>query len=441
MGALQVLTEKLMRKLMTVLLLLILAGLFASTYVCSLKTEEKFANQVARFNRSYPGVLQVTVDDYQRGLLVSKVKTSLSLPGRELLELQQRIRHFPWGIKIWTGISKNSRFATFLPVKEFLLETDIGLNGIADSTFELPELTFQNGQEELQLTGLSLHGRFDTQENSGDLKLLLESLKLVENDKVRIDLAGVNFTSIFREQQGIPLGEGRLQLEHLQVQSAEQVGFGFNGLQYVVSTLLENGEFSSVLDLKIAELSYAEEEFSAGRLRIKLSGIAVATLRDLQERVKQLQTDLLSRKQDSLSVQLQLLGIYSELLQEELSIELEQLVVQTAGGELSGQGKLALQELPSSASAGLFERLSGELQLKITKAAFAAGFRLFDKLQRKGRSVVNAAVLNEQAEQLAGALMQKGILTRTTAGVYRLDFTFERGQLLFNGQELNSESY
>ncbi|MBE9486652.1 MAG: DUF945 family protein [Chloroflexi bacterium] len=430
-----------MRKLMTVLMLLILAGLFASTYVCSLKTEENFANQVARFNRSYPGVLHVTVDDYQRGLLVSKVQTSLSLPGRDLLELQHRIRHFPWGIKIWTGISKNSRFATFLPVKEFLLETDIGLNGIADSRFEMPELTLHHDQEELQLTGLSLRGRFDSEEHSGDLKLKFESLKVVENDKVRIDLVGVNFTSVFREQQGIPLGEGRLQLEHLQVQSAEQGGFGLNGLQSVVSTLLENGEFSSALDLKIAELTCAEEEFSAGRLQIKLSGIAVATLRDLQERVKQLQTDLLSRKKDSLSVQLQLLGIYSELFKEELSIELEQLVVQTAGGELSGQGKLALQELPSSGSAGVFERLSGELQLKITKAAFAAGFRLFDKLQRKGRSVVNAAVLNEQAEQLAGALMQKGIFTRTTADAYQLDFTFERGQLLLNGQELNSESY
>ena len=99
---------------------------------------------------------------------------------------------------------------------------------------------------------------------------------------------------------------------------------------------------------------------------------------------------------------------------------------------MQGQGSVTVQELDfSGASMLALDKLGGQFQLDIDRSLFNAGFRMFDNLQRQGEKS-NPAVLNEQAEQVAGGLIQKGIFTRRDGG-YQFKISIEQGQAELNG--------
>jgi len=177
------------------------------------------------------------------------------------------------------------------------------------------------------------------------------------------------------------------------------------------------------------------ERFTQARLKLDLQGIDIAAIRELQDSAKQMQADLLSRKVDPLVLQVQMLGLYSQLLQNGLDLKLEQLELQGDGGSLQGGGSLHLPEHPFSGAPGInLQQLKADFYLDVDHSIFASGVRLLDKLQHQGQASVNPAVLNEQAEQLAGALLQKGVFTRRAEGGYRIELAFDQGQGRLNGQ-------
>ena len=110
-----------------------------------------------------------------------------------------------------------------------------------------------------------------------------------------------------------------------------------------------------------------------------------------------------------------------------------QLALRSGDGVMQGQGRF---ELPVTPVSGLqaFSAIQGRFQLDIDRSFFATGFRLLDKLQNEGKTALNRAVLAEQAEQLAGGLLQKGLLARHPDGGYRIDFSLEQGQGSLNGK-------
>ena len=64
---------------------------------------------------------------------------------------------------------------------------------------------------------------------------------------------------------------------------------------------------------------------------------------------------------------------------------------------------------------------------------FAAAYRYYANFRSRRND--NAAVLNEQAEQFSGGLVQKGIFVRQD-GLFMLDFTDNNGQNRLNGKIL-----
>lgn len=77
------------------------------------------------------------------------------------------------------------------------------------------------------------------------------------------------------------------------------------------------------------------------------------------------------------------------------------------------------------------EQFSGHFEINLP--VFAAAYRYYDKF-RSGRNE-NVAVLNEQAEQFVGGLVQKGVFVRKD-GIFQLDFTCIDGQKRLNGNVL-----
>lgn len=428
-----------MRKILSSLMVLILLALFATTYFCSGRTEDAFNAQVKQLNLSYPGVLQVELVEYQRGLLVSEVQTRLTLQQRDPLALHHQIRHFPWGITMVTRLAKDSalvtEFAELLPLEQLQLQTDVGLDGASKTSFKLPSLTLDDETGRVQLQGLLLDLALNGQLSGGELNFQLETLQVQNSGEVEIILSGVQLDSQFAEQQELPLGSGELRIEHLTIRSENRPAFELSELRYETSSSLQNERLATELNLTLAGMSLAGESISDGQLQLQLSGIDAAAVRELQKSAQQLQADLLNQQVDPLILQLQMLGLYSQLFTEGLTLTLNRLVLRTEDGALLGKGELMLQEIDRTEASPLaFDQLKGQFQLDIDRSVFVAGFRLFASLQRSGQSPRNPAVAAELAEQFAGGLVQKGILSRREDGGYRIEVSVEHGLGSLNGQ-------
>jgi uncharacterized protein YdgA (DUF945 family) len=244
----------------------------------------------------------------------------------------------------------------------------------------------------------------------------------------------VQINSRFSEQQGLPIGSGQVRLGQVSLQQQNQPGFELNELRYQVSSSLENDQLASQLELQLDSLLLGGESFSDGKLQLQVAGIDAAAVRDLQASTRQIQAASAGQQVDPLIQQLQLLGLYSQLFEAGPTVSLQQLALRADQGELLGKGQVTLQDLNLTDGNGFaFDQLNGQLQLDIDLPFFQAGFRLVNNLKRQGRGS-NPAVLNEQAEQLGGGLIQKGIFTRREDGGFRLELSLEQGQAELNGQ-------
>jgi uncharacterized protein YdgA (DUF945 family) len=425
-----------MRKLLSGLMILTLVVLFTATYYNSKNTEAVFRAQLAQLDQNYAGLIQVELLDYQRGLLVSEAETRITVRENSL-PLQHQFRHFPWKVRLQTGLAQDSdaaaEFAALAPLDKLQVQTDVELNGASKSTLVLPALTISDDGKRLQIKGLQLSFDLEREMTGGDVRLQLASLHLEQPEEASLLLTGVEMNSRFAAQQGLLLGGGFLTVGRLAITPESKPGLELNELRYETATMLEGDQLMSDLGVQLKELSLAGETFTDGQLRLKVSGIDAAALRELQDAAKQMQVELLDRQVDPVVLQLQLLDLYSQLFKDGLTLTLDQLSLQAGDGAIQGQGQLELQELNFIGSPIAADKMTGQFRIDIDKAAFIAGFRLLDKLQRRGKST-NRAVVAEQAEQLAGGLVQKGIFSRRDNGGYRLDMTLEQGQGTLNGK-------
>lgn len=424
-----------MRKILTGLMALILVVLFSATYYCSSKTEEVFRAQIEQLNQSYSGLLQVELLDYQRGLLVSEVKTLVTVR-QDSLPLQHQIRHFPWKVRLMTSLAEGSpvadKIAELIPLDKLQLQTDVDLSGVSQSHFALPDLTFSDSDGELRVSGLHFDCNLDGRLRGGDIQFELNALTVVHPGEAELALSGVELSSTFAEQQELMLGGGGVSIGHLSFKQEKKPGFELNGLHYQANSSLTADQLASDLDLQLDSVTLADETFTEGRLLLKMTGIDAAALREVQATAKQIQAEMLGQQVDPVIMQLQMLGLYSQLFKDGLTLTLDQLSLQADKGGFLGKGYLTLQELNfTGGSPVALDKLNGQFQLDVDRSAFVAGFRLLEKLQRQGRAS-NPAVVAEQAEQLAGGLVQKGIFARQDDG-YRIDFSVEQGQGVLNG--------
>lgn len=421
-----------MRKIFSGLMILTLVVLFVATYLCSQKTEEVFKAQVDELNSYYGGILQVELLDYRRGLLVSEVKTRLSL-SQQVLPLQHQIRHFPWKVRVLTQVAAYSESVDMLALEQLKLQTDVSLKGDSQSRLVLPELNFSDGKLNLQLQGLRFGCRLDGHLSEGQIDVQLGGLTFAEPGGAQFVLGGVSLQSKFVDMQGLPLGGGVVQVERFAWQADGQADFELKDLRYTADSRLEQEMYASGFDLQLGALKLGGETFTDGQLQLQVAGLDGATIRQVQASARQLQAELIGQQVDPLILQLQLLGLYSQLLEKGLTFSLSHLELRTTDGLLQGNGRLALQGFDlSGGNLAAFEQLSARFQLDLDQPVFAAGFRAWDFFQHP-ESKRNAAVQDELAGQLAGGLVQKGILVRKDGG-YRLDFSVDRGEAKLNGK-------
>ena len=429
-----------MKKILSVLMVLILMVLFTLTWYCSYITEQHFAAQVTAINQVSPELIKVELKTYQRKLFASAAETIIKIGGEEV-RFNHQIRHFIWGVKMITTLALDSalakEIATRIPLEQLLLTTDFSFLGGSKSRFILPSLKFQDNGDSLEITGFSAGWDLNGDLTMGNFVCLLDSLQLQQTDQGELKLANLRISTQMTDLQDIPLGNGTLQLEKLQLVGRERQAIEVHNIHYRGQTDLTQGLFSGTAELGFDQLLLAGETVSDGRLKLTLSGIDAGLLRAIQQSSEQLQQQALDQQSSPLELQLQLLEFYTELLNSGGTLTLEELSLQTDNGELKGNGDLSLLK-ESAAESLLFplENITANFQLEIDRGAFVTGYRLFNNLQSAEGQYQNPAVLAEQAEQIAGGLVQKGIFTRQEGDKFRIDFSWAEGQGKLNGEAL-----
>ena len=433
-----------MKRILSILMVLTIIILFALTWYCSRQTEQFFTARIAAINQVSPQLIVVELNSYQRKLFTANGETAVKIRGKEEIRLNHQIRHFVWGVKMVTVLAPDSTLAkgivTQIPLDQFQLITDINLLGASKSRLILPQLKFQNDRGNLEITGFSAGWDLDGELTMGNFVCLLDSLQVQLADQSELNLSNLKITSQITDLQDIPLGDGELQLEKLQLIRGGKPAIEFRNIQSRGQTDLIQGLFSSSAELNFNQLLLAEETLRDGFLKLTLSEIDAELFHSIQNATGQLQQQALGQQNSSLERQLQLLELYTELLQSGMTLHLEELSLSTDNGEINGKGMLLLpQESASESSLFSLENITANFQLEIDRGAFVTGYRLLNDLQSAQGQYQNRAVLAEQAEQIAGGLVQKGIFTRQDGDKFRVDFSWAGGQGILNGEPFQLE--
>ncbi|MDA3902923.1 MAG: DUF945 family protein [Desulfuromusa sp.] len=427
-----------MKKILSSLMALIIITLFVLTWYSSRKTEQLFTAQIKTFNQAAAEQIEIELQNYQRSLFSSSARTSLRVQGQEEVTFDHQIRHFVWGIKMVTTLAKDSDLARVIaektPLEQFQLKTDINFRGASQSKLELPAISLQEANGNLKITGLRAGWDLNADLTMGEMTGQADNL-LLQAEQLEMNLSGLAFTSQMTDLQDIPLGNGELQLEKFQLMDHGKPAIEFHNIQYQGQTELEQDIFSSTAALSFSTAFLAEEKLSNGRLQLVLSGIDSEMLHSLQQTAKQLQNKALNQQSSSLELQLQLFELYTQLMQSGVSLNLEKLSLDTENGSINGKGTLALLN-STSAARSLFslENIKADFQLDIDQGAFVTGYLLLNNLKSSGGNKQNSAVLAEQAEQIAGALVQKGIFIRQDGDKFHVEYSLSEGQGKLNGE-------
>lgn len=428
-----------MKKILSILMVLTIVTLFSLTWYFSHKTEQIFTDQITTINQASPELVNIELIDYQRKLFASKAETAVSINGGKEVRLNHQMRHFVWGVEMITTLSPDSALAKNVvintPHEPLQLTTDFSLLGASKSRFILPQFQIEDESGNLKITGFSAGWDLSSDLTMGNFVCFLDNLQLQLADQGELNLANLKISTQITDVQEVPLGNGTLQLEKLQLIGDEKPAIEFKNLQYRGETDLIQGLFSSTAELSFPQLILAGETLSDGKIKLTLSGIDAELLRALQQTAGKLQQQALDQQSNSLELQLQLFGLYSELLSSGMTLTLEEFSLNTANGGVSGTGALTLLK-ESVAGSSLFslEDIKANFQLEIDHGAFVTGYQLFDNLQSSEGHYQNQTVLAEQAEQISGGLIQKGIFTRQDGDKFHMDFSLVDGKGRLNGK-------
>ena len=140
-----------MKKFLTPLLLLSLVVLFGMTWYCSLQAERYFNAEVEAINRALPTAIHLKVETYRRSLFTAEAETAVMIGGRELTRLHHLIRHYVWGVDMFSTLAPGSPLADevgqIVPLQLLQLKSHVSLRGQFKSGFDLAAIVKNGGKD------------------------------------------------------------------------------------------------------------------------------------------------------------------------------------------------------------------------------------------------------------------------------------------------------
>ena len=419
------------KRILTAIMLLTLLVLLTSTYLCSRRTEQFFVNWQAAANRLAPQFLQVETKDYHRQLLTASALSSVRIAAMHELLFSHQIRHFAWGVKITTTLQ--SAPLLLAPLQQLDIITEIALDGTMTTRFELPQQRLSTGDDSLEIAGLSGDWSLETAQDQETFNFYLDRLSLRGHNHSAINLEKMTASGHTSGRETAPEHHGEIHLSTLQWINSNLTVAMLQDLQGFWQTGYNRPYHHGSFLLFLSDALFAGETFRNGTASISASGISPDLLHAFKQTLFLLGADFLQNA-STLQSQPQLLELYAALSGSGMILSLNEFSLELDGHRLRGQGSLACPKTNSTPLDPL-ENLEINLNLDIDRDAFAAGYRLINRLMF-GERAGTAAILAEQAELLVGGLLKKGLLSRKNEATYTFELFLSKGQGMVNGQPL-----
>lgn len=382
-----------LKKCLSSLMILIILILFTLTWYSAHKTEELLTEQIEDFNHRAQPLIEMTLDSYQRHLLTSTARTSVTTSAGTI-RLAHQIRHFIWGPKITTVMEGSSDIHAINvrgdALENFQLVTQISFDGSMKGTFKTPQNHFKFSQGSLELSGSTWQWFPKKESATGTFEFHSASF-IWETAQERLE---INDFSI--------LSSG-------------------------------NGEFAfptRATTMRFSRMTLGNEELRQGQLTLEISGIDRATLNKIGHRVGQLYQQFTGPQTMPATDQLELFNLYRQLLEAGAKIRVDPLSVNMKEGSIKASGVLILK--PTEDILGSLVSLSNvetDLFLTIDQPAFQNVYRLINKDHEK-----SADKLNTEADRIIDQWVQRGLLMQQAGDKrYKFDFSLKQGQASLNG--------
>ncbi len=422
--------NKTFKRRLTPILLIIILALFGLTYYNSIKAEQLFRQQLSELNQE--AGITISLESYQRRFFSAEATTSAQNPLLGTLRLHHLIRHFAWGGQMETRLIEapllEQAFIAQPPLTEFSLTSKAGLTGQLSNVLSIPELHLQNGTLALNIENAdaSWHKKLD---QPGQFALSADAFDVQHGDEqFKLQQLEISATAADNFRSTSTLTTAALSLA-----DAEQKLIQAGSLAATTSTELIDGKMVQNSELTVQQIDLLGEQFDNARLDMTLSAIDPELLAQIQGALHQLQRQALLGQEQGFESQMQLLGLYMQLIHSGVTLEVNDLSLQQQDSDFAARGHLKLPDSQSDFSGFSFTALDIAVQLGVDPQLFKSAWFALNRARQQEQ---NRAVSDELAEQLLGGLEQKGLLSKNQQGRYSLDYQKNENGTILNGKSL-----
>lgn len=429
-----------MKKIVMIVGVLLVIGLLGATWYSSFQTEKLFVSQVEKSGELSGPAIKVNLDEYARGFLQSRAKTSVSLGKAASLHLVHKITHLPWGTRVVTTIDDEAYHdgenGESLPLEQLQVLSHFSLTGKSDMQMKIPAIETEQDGLRISLADLEVNGSLNAGMDDGAFDLRIDSFQVQTSESRNFAIDDVHGVVHYREQGGFPLGDGVLQLEKISAIREGVAGYVMTDLAYRYNSTLADRRLNQYVDITFEDLAVADETCRKGRLKFDITGMDADAVQGLQEAYGGMSAEALAgREVDPFLVQLQIMAKTMELLQKGIHAKLETLALETSDGAINAQGFIDVENMQQDGGPAFdLKSLRAGATLHVDAGAFAAGYRLASAL----RGVqLSAEELRLQADALLQTLVAQGVLVQSEDGGLTGEFAVADGAASLNGKPVS----
>ncbi|MDX2346169.1 MAG: YdgA family protein [Legionella sp.] len=482
-----------MKKIIIILLVLVVVvfGGYFSTGLITERTLKKNLNVLNQAND-----FSVDLVDYQRGLLQSTANLTwhLQMPEKMLkkegdnalvtppktytFDMPLVIYHGPvvFGdghVRFGLGAAHGKLFLPEVYASEFSnvfspqstqpeLTIKLFVSYLNKTHLELEVPAFQlftlKDKNQFEWLGMNSDLRFSPESTRLQGHFILDGLRLT-GEKFRILLNKLTSEyNIHKADNGLFLGDAKLNLPVLQVTDKKQTEFEVKQLELNSSSSLKNDLFGSSFHAAFKTLLSQDRTYGPGELDVAIKNLNAKVLSEINQQVNQLQ-QAGTMGNEAQQVLLSLLPKLPRLLEKGAVFEVSTLKLNLPEGALDGLLRITFPQLePNDAPMQMLTKIEGEGHLNMpatfVKSLLVRSFqqqliranaepKAEPKAEDKDatKTAVTLAELNQQAvhhaDQKLADLIQVGVLQAKGAD-YVLELKLSSGRLLVNGHPFHS---
>jgi uncharacterized protein YdgA (DUF945 family) len=419
---------------------------------------------------SHAGWLRFTGTKYQRGWFSSTAETVVRQPELHFeIIARHRISHgpFPWDRILageWRLTPVQARITSDVFVAEpgtgkplsfppLSAETTFRLNGSGVVHGEIPPVRKTTARNQVvDWRGLSGDMSFDREWKKIQLDMRMPVLSVTSPGQVsELEVSKVTLHSDMQEGiAGYYFGDGALTVSRIEMNGGAG-RIGLQGLEISSTTRPVADNVDMVLRYKLADVHTADAHFGPAQLTIEARHLDAATLVKFKNEIDTISRANLPPPQAALMLAGKTMTLLGTLSKKNPELEITHLSFKTPEGEISGHGKFVLDGRRRDITQNpmqLLTALSGDFEISfpgpVLKRMLTPIIRRDIETLRQGGGLspgdmakLDPQTMAQIVDRVFPQYLQRNEFTRLLVednGVYRLNLTIRRGQLLINGQ-------